>query len=515
MPLFESSRAAALTPGPHIIDIAQPNQIGGVSQGRIGIAMQTEWGPPNVAYEPLNPADFVQTYFPNGCARTSTGWLATTRRKKAPWTPCRVLHADALKASCTASGAYGNVDAVAASEGTLGNSITLTVAAASGGDTAKRKLTATLTNTNTGTTTEVYDNVAAGDVPVVAGIRAADGQKSYLLYSLSVWSGLTSWPTNGTYSFTGGSNGSAITANDYDNAFAQLDSQTNILVYVADDCGDSIRAAVNTNIYTRVIAKTDRFGILQSNKADGWGTVKGNSGAGVGVNRHKLIRFCNWVNVRDFSNVEQKSPFGTFMASVMANLDPKEPDAWWDDKVTEFLTGISSLDTTVYNPMDETIQGDATTLGVCLAVKLPDAPPTNGRFAALHDRTTSLTVSQRFTMTQKIRRFWALAIKAGLAPWTNGANDAASQREAERALVRFMNDEVRNGRVAIQTASTVRDYPLWAVGEPMFSTDIVTPNTAPSIAAGEFAIALNAIVPSVMEKIFVLFNVGTQITIAG
>jgi len=645
MPLFETSRAGALTPGPHIIDIAQPTVIQGLALGRIGLLAQFDWGPVKSAYEPTSVGDFVKTYFPDGSGRTSTGWLATTRRKQAPWTPTRILGGsrgilpptvpscanvslastkiykyvvvanngtghtqgsawvrfalgcdDLTQANSgivvtwpavagatsydlyrtyaggatttaigkvsaningltyTDVGALTTVNAVPPTTNTTGwvqavtdvytsttalannntagaavarivwkypgslpNSAgTVTTAAATNGDADSFNMTVALTNSQTGATSEKYLNLKP--ITTIALPTDTQGSRttattatvsgSYLVDQVLLLGTPAARPADGTWTPGGGYDGAAITASDYNDGLTALAALSNIIVVCADDCGDSIRTAVNANIATHVLAKTDRFGFLSSNRADSWATIKGSSGNGVGVQRHKLLKYFPWVNVRDINNVEQLSPAATFAATATANLDPREPDAWWNDKVTELFTGISSLDSSVYDPTDETIMGDATTLGVSLFVKLD-----NGRYAILHDRTTSLSVNERFGMTQKLRRHWARSLKSGLAPWTNGPNDAASQREVVRAMTRFFANESTLQRVAVATKATRSAYPMWAIGEAMYDINGDTGNTADSIAAGEYAVAANVITPSVMEKLFVLFNVGTGITI--
>lgn len=639
MPLFETSRAAVRTPGPHIIDIAQPRVINGLSLGRIGMLFQTDWGPVKSAKEPTSPGDFVKTYFPDGSGRASTGWLATTRRKKAPWTAVRILGGSAgllppsaptltvqgtpgtkvakylivakNGSGATVAGAWARVatapttlnstdkvkidwEAVPGATGydvyrtyidntatpnTIGKigttaSLTLTdtglagdtttpptanttgyaqavtdlytdsaataanatagvavlrivwkypgtlpntagsvaTSAASNGDANSFDLTATLTNSKTGSTVEKWTNLK--DFTTVALPSNMNGGRStvspstvansYLVDKVLLLGTPAARPGNATWTPSNGSNGGTIAGTDYDAGCTALASQDNILVVTADDCGDSIRADVNAAIYAHVLAKTDRFGFLSLSQGDSWATVKGSSGNGVGVYRHKLIKYFPWVNVRDIDGVEQKSPGASFAATATANLDPNEPDAWWDEKVTEYFTGISSLDSSTFDPGDETIQGDATDGGIALFIKLD-----SGRYALLHDRTTSLTVSERFGMTQKLRRQMARELKVGLAPWTNGPNDDASQRAVARAMTRYFADRARRGWVAVQTKAYLDTYPMWAIGEAMFTVDGDAGNTADTVAAGEYAVAANVVTPSVMEKLLVLFNVGT------
>lgn len=651
MPLFETSRAAALTPGPHIIDLATPNQIQPVTANRVGYPAQFDWGPVLVAYEPSDVGDFIKTFFPAGSPRTSTGWLGATGRRKVPWTPVRVLggsqgilpplaptiapitpstktykylvvannaagstQAGAWAITTTGQddltvGSHGNVVTWAAVPGattydlyrvyaggattnttgrvsaaingltftdvgvlansglappsanttgwtqavtdiydsstatatnsTAGNAVvrviwkfpgtlpnsagTVVTSAATNGDANAFNLAVAFTDALTGSSGEKFLNLK--DVTTIALPTDLSGNRtsststtvknSNFIDTILLIGTPAARPADATWLAFGGSNGSAIAAADYNNALTALAVKTNIRVVVADDCGDSIRTAVNADIATHIATKTDRLGILTSNQADSWTTIKGNSGNGVGVQRDRRLRYYPWVNVIGVDGVEHKSPAGTFVASLTASNPTAQPDAWWDDSNNELISlgAISSLDTSQYNPMDETIQGDATTLGIGLIITLP-----NGRYTLLHDRTTSLKTAELFNTTQKIRLQWALDLKSGLAPWTNGPNDDPEQREADREVNRYIKKAAKKKpkEVATANADLLAQYPEFAaagvtVGKPMFFTNITTPNDADSIAAGEFAIALNAITPSVMEKIFVLFNVGTVI----
>src|SRR6185436_2782494 len=114
----------------------------------------------------------------------------------------------------TKTGTGGNAIATAKYPGLLGNSILWSLGAASNGDTTARVMTFTLSDPNggTGSTTEVYK-----DAPMTLGGSVAVS-RSKLLSSLTIGAGMSAWPTNFTNAaLTGGSDGAALTATDYQN----------------------------------------------------------------------------------------------------------------------------------------------------------------------------------------------------------------------------------------------------------------------------------------------------------
>src|SRR5437867_1407851 len=119
MGLFASSKGAVLRPGVFPIEVAAPTIIEGVSNGFVGLCMQSDWGEVKVAYKPLSSSDMLTHYFPNGSARNSTGWYAVMRRKRVPWALVRILHSDAVKATISVAGTGDSVTATAKYFGVL------------------------------------------------------------------------------------------------------------------------------------------------------------------------------------------------------------------------------------------------------------------------------------------------------------------------------------------------------------------------------------------------------------
>lgn len=479
MSLFVTARGAAQYPGVFPVEVAQPIVIDGIAQGYVGLAMRSEWGPDTAANIPLSSGDMLQTYFPAGCSRTSSGYYATMKRKRVPWCLARVLHSDAAASSLTVAGTGGNWQAAGKYKGVLGNSITFVQAASSDGNTAHRKFTVSLTGT-TGTTQEIYDNVAFGDV--------VDVSKSYLLASFSVDNAMTVWPANASHPMVSGSDGSAATGADYTAAIALFQVQDAIRVVAADDCGDSLRAVTNAALQAHCDLLTDRICVLMTSKANAWSAVQSD------VTSYVDDRVCFtglWVNVKDDNGVNQVSPTSTFIASALINLEPQQSHAWWDDQVTDYYTGIDSLYAQGFSSADPTVAAQATLAGICLPVKLP-----SGRFAMMHDRTTSASANKRFMVTRRIKDYEAKSIKNATTAFVNGPNILGQQQLFAQALVDFLERETVKGRFS-----------------SVPQVDFKSPNSPSSIALGEFAVAINGTTPSVMEKIYLLMNVGPTVTV--
>lgn len=484
---FISSPAEARYPGAFALETAPPRQIAGVSSGYIGLVGQFDWGPSQQVVTVESPAHFLNTFAPAGSSRASTGYWALMKRKKLVLKIVRVLSSDAVPASKTDAGTGGNLVSTAKYPGTMGNSITRTIAAATDGDTAKRDLTYTLTNAVTGTTVEVYRNVSLNVSP--------DVSQSKLLASIAFSGGtMTVWPANGTANLASGSNGSAIVATDYtgtlgsaDKGVALFEAHSDVRVVCHDDCGAGIRATVNTGFIAHAADRGDRLALLEGDQNASWSTVKGLMTGSLVTDR--CIFTGAWVKVLDDAGVKQITPMSTFLASVLVNFLPMESHAWWDDKITDFYAGIEEI----YAPFatdSATIKAEATEKGICLPVQLA-----SGRFAALHDRTTNQTTGKLFAIRRRITDFLAVSILRNIPSFVNGPNVSEQQRLLKSQVDTFLSSQVKAGVLV------------------SFSTDILTVNDSASIAAGGFAIGIDAKTPSIMERILLLLNAGETVTV--
>ncbi len=398
------------------------------------------------------------------------------------WTP----------ATCNINNAAGQTVAILVAKwpGTLGNSIVPAIAAATDGNANHFNLTLTLTNPTTGTTTETYPNLSVQATQILPVVTS-----SLLLASFTVLGTPVTNPSVGTLAMIGGSNGAAVAATDYNTALTAIGLLPTILTQTIDDCGDTIRAATNANVQTAADAKTDRICILQGSDANTLAQAITDVGS---YRDDRVIYAGQWVTVLDDTGTPQMSPFATFIASAIANTEPQQSHAWWDPRVTTYYNGIASLRSTQFSSADEGNQNSCTQQGICLPIKLD-----SGSFAALHDRTTNVTVvGKRFAVTRRIKDYLAKALRNALVTYVNGPNTLNRWREIKIATDDFLGREVSKGRIAAGVGSSIA-----------FLSDIKTGNTSSSQAAGQFYLTISGTTPAPMEDLFINLNVGPTVVV--
>jgi len=485
--LFVDSVETQEAPGAYVVELAPPRVIEGLVSGFIGYVFQGEWGPVNALTEPATTPEFLSMYFPAGSPHTSEGYKGLMRRKRMPLRPVRIANA-ALSASVTAAAGTGTYTATAKYPGALGNSIALTWLAASDGDAAHRDLLVTLSNATTGSTTERVRNIVMNVSP--------DLSSSVLLASLTFAAADALPAASTTATLAAGSNGGAVTATHYETALALLALRNDILVVVTDNPGDAIRAAVNDALVAHVNSKRDRIGVIQTTaQNETWANVKAYVNAhSPSVRSDRVIPCGAWVETLDDSGASVTTPFSTFVASALANLEPQQSHARWEDLATQYYSAVAGI-VAPFDTNDDDLRGDATRSGILLPIRLD-----TGAYAALHDRTSSLTSGKRFITTRRIKDFLARSIRTNIQGFVNGINWRGQHIKIKALVDAFM---VRQG------PTVRRDEPRVVAS----STDIVGANTPASVALGNFNVALDAQTPTVMEKIGLLFNVGETVTV--
>lgn len=496
-PLFVASESAAHSPGVFAIDLPTPTIIEEVSTGWIGYVGAFSWGPVQTVVTPTGTNDFLRTFEPPGSPRTSTGYQGMIGRRGFTSKIIRVLASDAVKATATMAGTAGNTVATAKHYGTLGNSFTLTQAAATSGTSTKRKYTVTVTDATSGTSTETFDEV---DLPTGTTVTV-DVSASNLLGSLTLASTMTAFPTNATVSFTGGDNGAALASSDYvgtaggnDKGVALFESDGDIRVIVHDDCGNTIRAAVNLGFATQCTTDQDRRCFLDGNSdAANFAAVQAYVISALTTDR---VTFCGaWVTVLDDAGVTRTVPFSTFVASAYLNLQPQESYAWKSDKVLAYYQAITGV---VANfAWQSKVVTDAATETSTTSICLP-AKTAQGRFVALHGRNTDKT----FVVTRKIKDFFALSIQPALDPFVNGPNLASENLSIKAAADNFFARQEAQGRIA----SAVNGVRQWKTS--------VSANDATSMGQGKFYLDFEATTPVDREKIFMRMRVGPSVVVA-
>lgn len=493
MSLFVDSLALQRAPGAYAIEVAPPIVIEGVVNGYVGYVFRGEWGPDNEVTEPGGTAEFNQTYFPPGSPHTSTGYYALMGRKAMPLRPCRILK-NGVKAVTTATAGAGTYTATAKYKGVLGSSISLTWRAATNGVGANRDLDVVLTHPVTGTTQERIRNI------VVVASGEVDVGESLLLDSLTFNPTADDLPAVDATTLLGvttaGSDGDPITATEYTAALALLALRRDLLVTTIDDCGNSIRNAVNDALVAHAGATRSRQVTYQGcNPSETWASVKTYVGThSPSVRSDRSFPQGAWVQTLDDEGNPQTTPWATYLASAIANLEPQQSPSWWDDRVTQLYASVAGI-VAPFSTADTDVQGEATDLGIGLPIRLD-----SGAYAGLHDRTSSLTSGKRFGITRRIKDFLARSMLSGIRSFVNGTNWRGRQLDIQGIINTFLGSQ----------DPTVRpDDPRLIA----WSTSITSGNTAQSIALGQFVVAIDGQSPSVMEKIGLLMNVGETVTV--
>ncbi len=481
MPLFIDNEAQADSAGVWALEQTPARTIDEISLGYVGLVGQFEWGPKQAIDTPDDGVDFLNTFAPAGAPRASSGYYAVMQRRGFTKKIVRVLGSGSAAATATLAGTGGNVTATAKYHGTLGNSIAIAISAATDGTSTKRNITVTLTDAITGTTTEIYENQANT-------AHAIDVTASKLLASLATTGAITVWPANG--SLSAGSNGSAAASSDYlgtpgaaDKGLALFENDPDVRVVVVDDCGSSLRAAVNDGLAAHAQLQRDRIAVVQVGEpTDDWATVKAAYDAALKIDR--VIPIPGWLGARDDGGVERTTPAATFAATALVNLQPQESHAWRDDSVTKYYAGATRI-IAGFSSASRTVRAEAQKLGLCIPVLTG-----KGKVTFLHDRTGAGT----FAVTRRVTDFLALAIVPATDPWTNGPNVAEQNREIKAAIEIFCGQQVDKGRLVA------------------FETD-TSMNTALTLGAGLWTIAIKGRSPAPREKILLKFNVGPQVEI--
>lgn len=499
MPLFISDRSQASYAGVFAIETPPPPVVAGAASGYIGLVGQFAWGPDNVIVQPTSGADFWNMYEPPGSPRSSTGCRALLAAKQFTGRIVRVLHSDAVAASDSLACTGGAAVSTAKYKGTLGNSISRQIRAAASGDATKRDFVFTLTDPYSGSTVETFY-----DVPLPTGGVAVsvDCSASLLLASLVIAGTVTAWPANGTTNLASGSNGTAATATDYtgtqgsaDKGVALFETQTDVRVVCHDDCGDSIRDAVNVAFIAHAQYMTDRQAVVDlPYSAASWTAVKA-ALTGSYVTDWAIVLGA-WAQVYDGTGALVTAPWSVLVACALVNLKVNQSHAWWDDTATNFYTKVQGV-VANFSFASPQVRKEALALGILLPIKRP-----SGRWALQHDRTTSQTSGKKFSVRRRSTNYFALSLTSAFDSWTNGPNTLENQRLASVLTDDFLKRQWGDGLIQTNTDGT-----------PAYSLSIAAVNTAASMAAGEFAIGCAIQTPGVMEKIFFLLNVGETVTV--
>jgi hypothetical protein len=493
MSLFITSQSQATSAGVWAVEVAPPKIINGVSLGYVGLLGTFEWGPENVVFTPADGGELLKAYAPAGSARNSLGYYAVRGRKNFACRVVRVVGSGAAAAAKTLQdGGSANTVIVAAKyKGALGSSIACVVADPTDGVGTHFKLTFSLTNAVTGTTTEVYDNID------IAALSSTDVSDSALIASLTR-SGTNLRPANGSFTLTGGSDGSAPVTADYvgtqasaDKGCALFEAFNDVACVCVDgfaDGGSITRAAVNAGLEAHADYMGDRMALCDTKLSD---TLATEITAISSLRDDRVIFVGAQAQILDDAGNLQTSPWSSFIGSVFVNFEPHQSHAWWDDSVLAYYSAVKGV-VCAFSPGASGNKASALQQGICLPDQMPD-----GRWRLQHDRTASVTSGKQFSVRRRVADYLAKSLVPALASYVNGPNVADKNREIKLVIDGFLGREVDKGHITD------------------FSTDIGPGvNSVASIASGQFAVAIAATSPSPREKIFLLMQVGPTVVVS-
>ena len=502
MPTIVSSASAAGYPGVYAILVSPPRVIRGISLGYIGYIGQFDAGPVFKGYLPQSGDDLVQTFEPKGVPRKKSGWYGLMAQLSAPWFIVGVKGSGYSSASLSKTGTGGNLVITASSPGVWANAMTVALSAASGGDATKRDITVTLTDPTTKTTQEIYRNVSMGQ-DMTAAVAS-----SRLLASIAFTGTMTVWPANfSSLMSTGtpGSDGAAPVASDYQAALDQLALEGNVRIVVTDDCGDTIRAAVNSNVVTHCTNLYNRVCHITGNKGLDWATTKTDKAS---YTSELATYYGSWVQVYDDSGTTLVDvPLSIFGAAIRANIPVHWSIANHDPQATKYLQNIKGSSAS-YSVASDAIRGEATTNQIVLPIQgVGPQPGTRGPWQLLHGRTCNLTSGYQYEVTTWYRLYLVICLAPQLDPYVNGPNDLDSALEIQGVVNAWLE-----GEVALKHLSSSLDSD-GVTRLPAFSTDINGVNTGATMALGDFYISIDGHTPGVRERMFLNVNVGETVSV--
>ncbi len=386
MSIVATSIGAILTGprGPAAIQVGATPLVTAIGAGAVGLVGQFPWGPDAELTEVASIGEFYDIFAPQGSDRTATGVLAVIAAAWPRLFLVRALGSSAAKATATleSSAPADLLTVEALCKGTTGNSLSAVVSDATNGDATNFKLTVSLTGAS-GTTTDVFDNVliAAGVVSVNGVAVSSDTFEDKLLIGALTWIA-NGRPVNATYTFSSGANGS-VASTDYvgtagapDQGVSLFEAEPAIRAVVADDCGDSLRAAVNAGLLAHAILMGNRIACVNGNSGL---TVANTRTAKAALTTTKNGHFAApWAYVRDtVTQAERLVPPGVFAASLIAQWPASTAISNRSAEAATMLSKITRLESDM-----SSARAVNTSLGIATLIKRA-----NGSFTFESDPT--------------------------------------------------------------------------------------------------------------------------------
>ena len=341
-PVFISSTSAARRHGAYAIERSPAAMVLPIGTGVAAIVAQFPWGPDGVVVTPSGSKDLIYQVAPPGMDHTGSGFLSIMSKGWPTLKFVRVLGSGAAPASASLTNGTASVVTVGARfKGYFGNSLIATVSNASNGNPNYFQLEVQVAGVS-GDTAEVIDNLN------FSGIGADSTPDLSTLYLTgSVTKVAVGRPANGSYVFSGGSDG-AVSALGYTGlagtatgGISAFEGDGSIRHVFTDDPGPALRPAVNAALLQHAQAMGDRCAYINGNQ----GQTLSQVASDVSNYRSARVVYVDpWAYMLDDQGTKRLVPPAAFAASVAAQLSPSTSIAWKDPEVIAMLSGVVDLE---------------------------------------------------------------------------------------------------------------------------------------------------------------------------
>jgi hypothetical protein len=495
MPGFITSTSTARRHGAYAIEVTPPAAIVATGTGIAAYVAQFPWGPDGVVTTPTSLKDLYNTFAPRGMARTGSGYLGLIAKGFPTLRVVRVLGSGKAKATCPVPAVTPNFTITAKYNGVAGNSITATVANASDGDANHCNVTVAVTGAS-GTTSETFVNWNFS----ATGTKSTPTFTTSLLVG-SVAAGTSGRPTNGSYSFSSGADGTINsgaytgTAGSGDLGIAALEGDTSIRHVFADDCGTGLRAAVNAALVAHATLMGDRVAYLNGDSTLSLAATASDKAA---YSSKRSVYVDPWVYILDdVDGTSRLVPPAPFVAAVAANLSPSTSVSWKHPEVKAMLSGIASLET-------DRGQGacDNSDAGIVTIIR-----ENTGGYTLESAHVTSYPADPstgNLTRT-RVGDYIATSFIASTRSFIDAPNVSENQNNIIQALDRFMSTMERNQNRDPNHTPYVSWYRIGSLSAV---------NSQADLDAGILTIPLDVKVGSSIEKLFLSVRYGEGVVVS-
>ena len=482
-------------------EVTPPAVVRGSGSRVVACVGQLPWGPTGEVVEPTSLADARLMFAPPGMSRTGTGYLAFfTAKTFGAMRVVRVVGTTAAKATATLVNAVPTnlITLTAKYKGVAGNSLSAVVSDASDGDANHFDLAVSITGAS-GSWTDTLKNVNYSGVGTETSLTQAQLDVLKLIGAPTKLA--SGRPTNGTYTFSSGSEGTAAatdyvgTAGSGDAGMALLEGDPAVRIVITDDPGNSLRAAVNAGLVAHAIRMGDRVAFMNGPSGQSASAARTNRATFTATDR--LVYFDPWCyEYDDVTAAEQLVQTAPFAASIASYYPESTSIAWKAAEVQALLAGIVRL---------EAARGEAagtnTDNGVATFIKeISGGHTIEADVTAVAPTSPSLRKLTRRRVTDAI----AIALTTSLRDFVDAANVPQNRLKIRTAVNGYLGGLKRAQNGDPDHSLYILDYAILPDSET---------NTQESLDAGKYTLGIRVKDGSSMEQIFFQIESGESVNI--